>query len=398
MHYNLTAVFVWAADCILLSVLLLPLWLRNKDRSFILLWSVSLLLMGLGLAGLIAIGVYGVRFFTLPIAALVAAETLSTAGLLSLYGAKCPLRFMLCSLGVWLAGLLLFHLSGFGSVACVASYYLADIGIAVYAVHFLLRHADFEEVGYHRATPLILSVEAVVGLVIAILFLIDSPALPDEGVMISVALISGFLLFSVKIFHAVWLSIEKFEFHLRKLAFHDPLTGIFNRRGFFHGIEERITYALADELFAYLMIDVDHFKRINDRFGHDVGDQALVAFAHNVLAEIGKEALFGRTGGEEFAVFIKVDDVQEAISIAERIRARQASTLYTGTIRPTAMTVSIGIAFQKGRFTGFETLLWQSDRALYEAKNQGRNCVVSYSAVPSPVSPEGSLAALGNAS
>ncbi|MBB4120518.1 GGDEF domain-containing protein [Martelella radicis] len=378
LQYNLTAVFAWAADCILLSILLFPLWLRNRDRLFILLWSAALALMGLGLLGLTYVTPQASLLFALPIAALVVAEALSAAGLISLYGEDRPLRFTVLSLSVWFATFVLFNLSAFGPVSAVASYFLAVIVIAVYALHFLWYQATFEEVRFHRSIPVIFLLEAVSALAIAVFYVLESPAAPHEGTLTSITLISGFVLFSAKVCLAVWLSIEKYEFHLKKLAFHDPLTGILNRRGFFERINERLKSAAPSDLFAYLTIDIDHFKSVNDRFGHSAGDDALVCFARSVEEAVDRPHLFGRTGGEEFAILLKVDDARSAIGFAERIRHWLADAGHCHTSSSTPLTVSIGIAIQQGAGFNLETMLSQSDRALYEAKNSGRDCVVAY--------------------
>ncbi len=377
MQYNLTAVFAWAADCILLSVLLLPLWLRNKDRLFILLWSAALALMGLGLLGLTFFTLETDLLFALPIAMLVLAEALTAAGLFSLYGEDRPLRFTVLALSVWVFAFVAFRISAFGHVAAAASYFLAVIVIAVYALHFYRHKADFAEVRFHRSIPVIFLLEAISALAFAVFYLLESPANPHEGTLASAALITGFVLFSAKVCLAVWLSIEKYEFHLKKLAFNDPLTGILNRRGFFESIGERLKSAAPSDLFAYLTIDIDHFKSVNDQFGHGAGDAALVCFTRAVEDGFGRLHLFGRTGGEEFAIFLKVEDVREAIETGEQIRQRLASN-HCGCTGVTQLTVSIGIAVHRGANFDLETMLSQSDRALYDAKKDGRDCVVAY--------------------
>ncbi|WP_187326940.1 GGDEF domain-containing protein [Martelella lutilitoris] len=384
MQYNLTAVFAWAADCILLSILLLPLWLRNRARMFILLWSAALAMMGVGLLGLTYVDPKANLLFALPIAALVVAEALSAAGLISLYGEDRPLRFTVLSLSVWLAAFILFSISSFGPVAAVASYFLAVIVIAIYALHFLKYHATFKEVRFHRSIPLIFLFEAVSALAIAVTYVLEGPAAPHEGALASITLIAGFVLFSAKIFLAVWLSIEKYEFYLKRLAFHDPLTGILNRRGFFEKIGQRLKTASATDIFAYLTIDIDHFKSVNDQLGHSAGDAAIVRFTSTVEDGIDLSYLFGRTGGEEFAIFLKVEDERAAIGLAERIRLLLADTGHRHTAGSTPLTVSIGIAIQRGAGFDLETMLSQSDRALYAAKNNGRDCVVAYGAGEPP--------------
>lgn len=384
LHYNLTAVLAWAADCILLSILLLPLWLRNRDRLFILLWSAALALMGLGLLGLTYVAPNARLLLALPVAALVSAEALSAAGLLSLYGEDRPLRFTALCVCLWFVAFVLFSLSAFGPVAAVASYCLAVIAIAVYVLHFLSRDAAFEEVRFHLAIPAVFLLEALSALAVAVFYVLEKPAVLHQGTLTSITLVAGFVLFSAKICLAVWLSVEKYEFHLRKLAFHDPLTGVFNRRGFFERIGERLKTAAPSDLFAYLAIDIDHFKWVNDRYGHSAGDVALVVFTQTVEEEVGRMHIFGRTGGEEFAVFLKVDNVRAATGLAERIRGRLADAGQRQAAGSPPLTVSIGIAVQPGAGFNLERMLSQSDRALYEAKNGGRDRIIAYGPEETP--------------
>ena len=375
LHYNLTAVLAWAADCILLSILLLPLWLRNRDRLFILIWSAALALMGLGLLGLTYVTPNARLLLALPVAALVSAEALSAAGLLSLYGEDRPLRFTALCVCLWFVAFVLFSLSAFGPVAAVASYCLAVIAIAVYVLHFLSRDAAFEEVRFHLAIPAVFLLEALSALAVALFYVLEKPAVLQEGTLTSITLVAGFVLFSAKICLAVWLSVEKYEFHLRKLAFHDPLTGVFNRRGFFERIGERLKTAALSDLFAYLAIDIDHFKWVNDRYGHSAGDVALVVFTQTVEEEVGRMHVFGRTGGEEFAVFLPgANQSEAALLTAERLRRAVSELRFSVPSGTISVTISLGVAQVAPKESLTDTLK-RADGALYESKRSGRNQV-----------------------
>lgn len=166
------------------------------------------------------------------------------------------------------------------------------------------------------------------------------------------------------------------------LAERDDLTGLHNRRFVMDVLTRLIARAERDqEAFCICIIDLDHFKRINDRFGHAAGDQVLVAFsrlvegelrsmdfvAHNVEGKVS----FGRYGGEEFILLLPATQLEGAMVAAERIRSRQAAARH-----PSApiVTLSAGIAeYRPGE--GIESLMRRADRALYEAKYAGRNRV-----------------------
>jgi diguanylate cyclase (GGDEF)-like protein len=125
-----------------------------------------------------------------------------------------------------------------------------------------------------------------------------------------------------------------------------------------------------------LMLDLDHFKQINDQWGHGVGDEALRLFADSVQCCLRTQDMAGRQGGEEFAILLPETAENVACHVAERIRARLEQTpVPTGTGH-CAMTVSIGVA-EAREGDSMETLMHRADEALYAAKQRGRNRVVS---------------------
>lgn len=162
---------------------------------------------------------------------------------------------------------------------------------------------------------------------------------------------------------------ERAEQGLRLAAYRDELTGVGNRRAFFeHG--ERL-FALCrrqQRPLALLLFDLDHFKRINDQFGHPAGDQVLQGFALLAHGQMRKEDVFGRVGGEEFASLIMADR-QQALLIAERIRTLFDASAHAGL----PLGVSIGVAFADRADNDLGTLLARADKALYRAKHLGRN-------------------------
>ncbi len=156
----------------------------------------------------------------------------------------------------------------------------------------------------------------------------------------------------------------------------DPLTGAANRRAFMVALDEEYARArrYGHEL-AVLMLDVDHFKRINDHHGHAAGDQALKNLVRLVAPEMRATDCFARMGGEEFAVLLPETGLDAARNLAERLRDAAAGLSLTSEKGEFGITVSIGVAQLQAQDTEPEELLNRADRCLYTAKSEGRNRV-----------------------
>lgn len=164
---------------------------------------------------------------------------------------------------------------------------------------------------------------------------------------------------------------------LERLAFTDSLTGIFNRRAF-HNAVEPVLLSERPVAAAMMVIDVDHFKKVNDTFGHHTGDEALVAVSDAIRTSLGADDVLGRIGGEEFAVFTHCATPGLAALKAEQLRAAVAASDFGRQLGACGLTVSIGVAFSDTSTT-YEQLYREADASLYEAKHSGRNrVVVSY--------------------
>lgn len=160
---------------------------------------------------------------------------------------------------------------------------------------------------------------------------------------------------------------------LRRLALNDPLTGALNRRGFMVMFEEAIQKSSTEGTpLSFAMLDVDHFKSINDRFGHGVGDQVLRALVNHLMRALGAKFPIGRLGGEEFAVLLQGLDAAQAHAQIEEIRQGLAAIQIPDASSLT-FTASFGLAELEIHARNASELLAKSDAALYEAKHQGRN-------------------------
>jgi len=162
--------------------------------------------------------------------------------------------------------------------------------------------------------------------------------------------------------------------NLNYLASHDPLTGIYNRRKFFELANN--LYEISDELFI-VMFDIDNFKAINDRYGHPVGDEVIKAVTHTISSQSQPDSVFGRLGGEEFAM-VCTEKKHENISLnIEKLRNTiELLDIITDNNDTIKFTISSGIAKKQTDTINLDYLLKAADDALYEAKKTGRNKVV----------------------
>ena len=155
----------------------------------------------------------------------------------------------------------------------------------------------------------------------------------------------------------------------------DFLTGVYNRRYFYDDMNEYLAYAEERaEPYAVAMLDIDHFKQINDTYGHDGGDKALKTLAKKLIDETKKGDLVARFGGEEFCIVLKNVSNEEAVKFFVNLRANIASCNIQLKKEQIKFTVSIGVAFSRSDYR-LDELLELADEALYRAKENGRNRV-----------------------
>lgn len=173
---------------------------------------------------------------------------------------------------------------------------------------------------------------------------------------------------------------------LERQANTDFLTGLTNRRHFIDRAAQGLAHARKNqEAFSLLMMDIDHFKAINDAHGHQSGDLVLQQVAQALQSAVRGIDLVARIGGEEFAVMLPSTDEAHAVIAAERLRqAVAAARMHGEGDTPLQVTLSIGVASLSRKPTGIDTLLQRADRALYAAKNSGRNrvCIDTGNALP----------------
>ncbi len=179
---------------------------------------------------------------------------------------------------------------------------------------------------------------------------------------------------------ALWLAIQQVRIRaaanrkLDKLANTDTLTGLFNRRFLISRAHDVLSEACNDQSAGLILIDLDHFKQINDVHGHEHGDAVLVEIAHRIQAMMRNQDVVARWGGEEFLAFLPGCDEKTAVQVAERLRAviKDKPICHQGVAHQVTATIGVALARAEDRF---EHALQRADVALYDGKQQGRNCV-----------------------
>lgn len=208
------------------------------------------------------------------------------------------------------------------------------------------------------------------------------PALQIAYALMLVLMIAGCMLLSLRLYQlrrrlrkqhqALAAALEE----KRELASRDPLTGLINRR---HMLEllhlEQRRCLRSNRMMVLAQMDIDHFKSINDTYGHAAGDRALQIFADVVRHNIRSSDVLARWGGEEFVLLLSNTDVESAVLILQRVREAVAQVSIFDGPQPLQMTVSIGLA-EHLQGESLETTLDRADQALYHAKRAGRNQVV----------------------
>ena len=172
------------------------------------------------------------------------------------------------------------------------------------------------------------------------------------------------------------LSLRRITAKVRELAVRDPLTSLFNRRGFYELAEKEESRARRYKTPLHaLVIDIDHFKAVNDIHGHEIGDRVLVQVAWRLRGELRASDIIGRWGGEEFVVLLPGIAAEGALRTAERLRAVVEAAPVEAGGKSVTCTVSVGVASYDNSCANLSDLLGHGDRALYAAKEAGRNRV-----------------------
>lgn len=208
---------------------------------------------------------------------------------------------------------------------------------------------------------------------LAVLVATDLPMQTEEAARMSLAVdqVSGILV------HFAYLAMsgERASLRLGRLAQTDPLTSLANRRGLIETLRRTWWSKWEGQPVGILMADIDHFKSINDRFGHLSGDEVLIVFAGLVANTIRRDDIAVRWGGEEFLAVLPGAELEQTLAIAERLRLATASCALPLAGQTVRVTASIGVAMMEPGETDIGPATLRADAALYAAKAQGRNQV-----------------------
>jgi len=165
---------------------------------------------------------------------------------------------------------------------------------------------------------------------------------------------------------------------LEYLACHDPLTGILNRRALFASLDAELSRAVRspDAYLSIAMLDIDHFKKVNDTYGHETGDEVLCEIVRRIRSTLRAYDVLGRYGGEEFVVAVSGDGAPPDATVFDRMREVIADTPMKTSSGQIHVTASFGVVSTDGSHSRDALLGW-ADAVLYRAKDEGRNCVVT---------------------
>lgn len=171
---------------------------------------------------------------------------------------------------------------------------------------------------------------------------------------------------------------------LYELGVRDPLTGVYNKRYFIERLKEEMSHGERYEIpLSLVMIDIDHFKEINDKYGHLAGDHILIKLAESIKSVCRESDIFARYGGEEFSIILRNTDEKGAGVYAERVREKIQKSPVCSEGKEIKITVSLGIACTqaKKRYHDYKQFIEDADRSLYHSKQCGRNRVTKTSEI-----------------
>ncbi|MGX5173245.1 GGDEF domain-containing protein [Aliikangiella sp. IMCC44653] len=230
---------------------------------------------------------------------------------------------------------------------------LLYISFMVYAAFFLTR-CLWTLFNYQHATPAELSLAHVSSLLTFVLLLLSTS------------------------FAMIWVASQKLELELLRYAMLDPLTKIYNRKALEISATKEISRAGRNHTpLAVIMLDIDHFKQVNDQYGHQHGDKVLQDFANKLKINIRQYDIIARYGGEEFIILLPATTLEQAVQLAEKLSQRVYSHApKLSRNKPSEkITASYGVSSESGDSIDWERLVGKADSALYKAKDNGRNQV-----------------------
>ena len=363
---------------LLSSLVLLAAWTQIRSAPALLWWAAAQLAAAVGV-GLLAAGFASQATAVMAggSACIIASPVLIWAGVRKFNGR--PIHWLALAAGpaVWLATNLL-PLAGDPQVTARAIEFAVSVAYMLAAVAELW-HGRAEALMARWPLMAIFTLHAAIftGGIVDVLNGQVSPnnQVPPLGSWFSLIHFEQMIFLVGSAVFMVVLTRERVELGYKQASRLDELTGVANRRAFFESGERLLRRCLADSSpCSVVVFDLDHFKQINDTHGHAAGDRVLRTFADIARATLRPNDLFGRQGGEEFAVILPGTGIDVAYVIAERFRQAFATTGENPDVATSRPTVSAGVARVEGE-AGLETTMEVADHALYRAKRLGRNRV-----------------------
>lgn len=372
-----TGLTIWCSEAITLAAVLFLVWRHDRRMTAYLMWALGFAFSAIGFGLVAARGLIpdllSIEFGN-GIALL--GESAWIAGFYRMDKRRLQWSALLPPV-IWIAGIELpwIHESFANRV------FLYDLAGAVGAT--LMARAVRPAEGRHEAArgPLgfVLMALACVCLISSMSMILLRPSLEEALIYRGYSALGCALLIITAIALSGRLLMERAERRWRTISITDMLTGVLNRRGlqdYFPLVVEKT--ARGSQKIAALLFDLDHFKAINDRYGHQTGDIVLAEFARIGRQFVPGSGAFGRMGGEEFIAFVPVNDQAEAEAIAETVRADFCRTPLLAGQSLVSATVSVGLAIMPCDIANWDRLVSAADRALYAAKRAGRNCTVVF--------------------
>jgi diguanylate cyclase (GGDEF)-like protein len=379
MSLDIPTFFIIAAFiCAVAGLLLLLSWLQNRNVRALSLWASALIIGSAGIALIAARGgISDTWSIVIANAILATAYGMMWAGVRNFDGRATSAPLVLAGAVIWLAAC---NVEAIFTAPRARTALMSAIIVSYSLISaWELRRGRREELAFRLPVILLLLVHAA-------FFVVRIPLgsalpLPTDTKEIR----TGWWTFTIfeTVFFALCLPYflgamakERLLLRYKQASLIDPLTGVSNRRGFFERGEKLLHRGGLDRRPTVLLsFDLDRFKRVNDTWGHNVGDQVLRAFCAVATAALRPDDLFGRLGGEEFASILPHTSLDDGRAVAERIRSNfEATTLQLEANTLTA-TVSIGVAMSIDPGRKLADLFKVADRALYRAKANGRNRV-----------------------
>jgi diguanylate cyclase (GGDEF)-like protein len=357
------------------GLLLLFCWMQNRDTPALAFWGSGYLLGAVAAAMLGSGGAGNAPVICISNALLCGAYGVMWGGSRSFEGRRVRAPLIAAGAAIWIAA---FQLDSFRASppSCVVMVSFIQAAYALLAARELWYARDRELISRWPTLALVVGHAGFLLARIPFATVVASSAAagqPRSAVVLVMAAEALFVNFCLP-FLRVAMSKERSELEQRKAALTDSLTGVANRRGFFDLGARLLARTIADRRpAALLLFDLDRFKEVNDTAGHEAGDALLRAFARLVAGSVRRGDLFSRVGGEEFACLVPNVSMDEALQIAERLRAAFGLTRFPGITA--CATVSVGIAMTTSACRTLPALMATADRALYRAKAEGRNRV-----------------------